>query len=266
MPSKSLLKDDRFIHEDWLPGRFTDKVVNFIRRGNQNTTKVLPFVQLPINTGAAWSFRLRGNGQARSENVSTGRIAIPFRAASWARQIAYRATVPMLGAALLITALASVSGNPASADEPNQVQAPMSDPKADCDALMKAIHTLAKDMLTSHGSFLTYGGAMLPNGDIVHLGFVYEEDGNDPARLLDYPKAVMRDAARQGKYKATAIVFDAYMTDRSTGVKSSAIVVMLDHRDQYSVVVVTPYTVEGGRLILGETFMQEGAADIFPVR
>jgi len=42
--------------------------------------------------------------------------------------------------------------------------------------------------------------------------------------------------------------------------------VSLNHRDNYSAVVLFPYKIDGGELILGTVFDQEGEADIFPAQ
>jgi len=50
----------------------------------------------------------------------------------------------------------------------------------------------------------------------------------------------------------------------SSGQKSDAIAVSLNHRDNYSVIVLFPYQLKNGKLSLGEIFAQKGEADVFP--
>lgn len=52
----------------------------------------------------------------------------------------------------------------------------------------------------------------------------------------------------------------------STEEESDAIAVSLNHRDSYSAVVLFPYKIDSGELILGTVFAQEGEADIFPAQ
>jgi hypothetical protein len=69
--------------------------------------------------------------------------------------------------------------------------------------------------------------------------------------------------AKAGKYRATALIYDVRVTLPSTGRKSDAIAVALDHRDHYSVVVMFPYQFTGGELTIGSPFAQKGEGDIF---
>ena len=143
---------------------------------------------------------------------------------------------------------------------------PVSDPKADCEVLMNSVVPFAEQMLSSHGEFLPFGGAMRPSGELVSVaGFDGEEhpQSSDVIRLI---KEGFIGAARQGQYKATALVYDVRTTLPSTGDKSDAIAVSLNHRDSYSVVVIFPYRINDGKLTVGTAFAQKGEADIFQSR
>ena len=139
----------------------------------------------------------------------------------------------------------------------------VSDPKADCEALMNSVLPFAEQMLTAYGEFFPFGGAMRGDGQLVSVAGY---DGNehppstDVIRLL---KDGFIDAARHGRYKATALVYDVRVTLPS-GDKSDAIAVSLNHRDSYSIIVMFPYRIDNGKLILGAAFAQKGEADIFP--
>jgi len=141
----------------------------------------------------------------------------------------------------------------------------MSNPKADCEALMSSVLPFAEQMLTTHGEFIPFGGAMRLDGQLVSIAGY---DGDEHPRSVDV-MGLMKDglvaAARKGEYKATAIVYDVRVNLPSTGDKSDAIAISLNHRDNYSVIVFFPYKLDSGRLILGTVFAQKGEADIFPV-
>lgn len=140
----------------------------------------------------------------------------------------------------------------------------MSDPKTDCEALMNSVLPLAEKMLTAHGEFIPFGGAMQPDGQIVSIA---GDDGNEHPKSVDVI-ALMKQgfvvAAHKGEYKATAVVYDARVNLASTEGKSDAIAVSLNHRDGYSVIVLFPYSIDAGKLILGAAFAQKGEADTFP--
>ncbi len=142
----------------------------------------------------------------------------------------------------------------------------MSDPKADCEALMNSVLPFAEQMLTTHGEFIPFGGAMRSDGQLVSTAGY---DGNEHPKSVDVialMKEGMIAAARKGEYKATAIVYDVRVKLPSTEEKSDAIAISLNHRDNYSVVVLVPYKIDARKLILGAAFAQKGEADIFPAQ
>jgi hypothetical protein len=140
----------------------------------------------------------------------------------------------------------------------------MTTPKAECENLMNAAVTFAEHMLQKHGEFFPYGAALKRNGEIVSVaGYDGREQppSNDIIRLL---KEGFIKRAKSGEYKATALVYDVRIVLPSTGKKSDAIAVTLNHRDNYSVVVFFPYQLTNGQLIFGEVFAQKGESDVFP--
>ena len=121
-------------------------------------------------------------------------------------------------------------------------------------------------MLTTHGAFNAFGGAMRADGQIVSIAGYDESEQSQPTNAIALMKDWFVEAARRGEYKATAIVYDVRVELPSTKEKSDAIAVSLNHRNNYSVVVLFPYKIDGGELILGTVFAQEGEADIFPAQ
>jgi hypothetical protein len=105
---------------------------------------------------------------------------------------------------------------------------------------------------------------MRPDGQLVSIGGYDGDEHPESADVVALMKEAFIEAARKAEYKATAIVYDARVELPSTGEKSDAIAVALDHRDDYSFVVLFPYRIDAGELILGTAFAHEGAADIFP--
>jgi hypothetical protein len=138
-----------------------------------------------------------------------------------------------------------------------------SDPKADCEVLMNSVIPFAEQMLSSHGEFLPFGGAMRSDGE---LASVSGYDGDEHPKSSDVIRLIKDgfiEAARKGQFKATALVYDVRTILPSTGDKSDAIAVSLNHRDKYSVIVFLPYKIDDGKLTMGDVFAQTGEADIF---
>lgn len=144
-----------------------------------------------------------------------------------------------------------------------EVVVAMAAPNEDAEALLHSVLDLAGQMLSEYGEFYPYGGAMRPDGEIVSVAAETGDDRPPSQELIDLLKAGLREGAQKGDFKATAIVFDVLVTPPGADSKSDAIAVAIDHRDDYSVVIVLPYTLDQGELVLGETFVQTGADDIF---
>jgi hypothetical protein len=140
----------------------------------------------------------------------------------------------------------------------------MSEAKVDCEALMNSVLPFAEQMLTNHGAFIPFGGAMRADGELVAVAGYDGQERPQSTDVIAFMKEGFIAAARQGEYKATAIVYDVGVILPSTADKSDAIAVSLNHRDSYSIIVLFPYKIDSGKLILGAAFAQKGEADIFP--
>jgi hypothetical protein len=144
-----------------------------------------------------------------------------------------------------------------------QDEQPANHPKVDCEVLMNSVIPFAEQMLSSHGEFLPFGGAMRSNGELVSIAG-YDGDEHPPSSdLIRLIKDGFIEAARQGQFMATALVYDVRVILPSTGDKSDAIAVSLNHRDNYSIVVIFPYKLDSGKLTVGDAFAHKGEADIF---
>jgi hypothetical protein len=140
---------------------------------------------------------------------------------------------------------------------------PVANPKSECEQLLGALLPFAEKMLSKHGEFFPYGGTMDAAGKI---NFSAADNGTEhppSATLIDMLKADFIDGATHGKYKATALVYDVRVVVPSTGLKSDAIAIDLDHRDDYSIRVYIPYRLDGGKLVLDTLVAEKGAGQIF---
>ncbi len=122
----------------------------------------------------------------------------------------------------------------------------------------------AENLLRKHGEFFPYGQALDPSGAVVHVAAYDGREQPPSVDLMRLLKQGFVQGAKEGKYKATAMVYDVRVPLPSTGVKSDAIAVALDHRDNYSVVVFFAYEIKSGKLAMGEVFAHEGKFDVFP--
>lgn len=134
----------------------------------------------------------------------------------------------------------------------------------DCNKLLNIVLPAAKQLLENRGEFSPFGAALKSNGEIVFLGGYGEPEHSGD---LDQRKAFwdgFRAGVLSGEYRATARTYPAVdIESPSTGEKSAAVMVALDHRDQYSVAAFFLYQIENGKFILAESFTVKGGGDLF---
>src|SRR5688572_5255889 len=97
----------------------------------------------------------------------------------------------------------------------------MPTPKAECELLMSAARPLAQKMLRERGGFHPYGAAMKEDGEIVDVA---GDDGRGQRPAGDIIHSLKQEfvqGAREGRYKATALVSDVNITLPSSGRKSN---------------------------------------------
>lgn len=113
-------------------------------------------------------------------------------------------------------------------------------PKEECEVLMNELIQIASNFLNKSGEFYPFGSVM-KNDDIVeHVAFY---DGNEFPRSEDVIKDLINafyQRALDKEIKASGIVWDAKVLCPDNK-KSDAVVISLEHRDNYSVTVVYPY-------------------------
>jgi hypothetical protein len=137
-------------------------------------------------------------------------------------------------------------------------------PKDEATDLLNMLLPFAEKMLREHGEFYPYGGAMLPDGSMTMLGAT---DGNEHPKskdLYDLMVGTFREHAREGKCKATGIVYDVMTLPPGATAKTDAMAVRLDHEAGYSVVVMIPYHLADGQVMKGAIFAVKGDGSIFP--
>jgi hypothetical protein len=131
---------------------------------------------------------------------------------------------------------------------------------------MNAVIPFAEEMLTKQGEFYPFGGALGPDGEVVSIGVAGDDEHPPSADVIRDLKAALVSGARDGKYVATAIAFDARIAMPNTGERSDAVAIALDHVEDYSIVVYIPYKIRSGAPEFGNPIAESGAAEIFGSR
>ncbi len=135
--------------------------------------------------------------------------------------------------------------------------------KEECEELMNAVVPLAEQMLSQHREFYPFGGAMDSTGALVAVGGYTGDEHPPSADVIAVLEEGFQRAAKEGKYKATALVVDMLVVPPGKATKQDAIAVRLDHRDGYSVVVVFPYVIGPGGAVLDAPYAVAGEQRIF---
>jgi hypothetical protein len=140
----------------------------------------------------------------------------------------------------------------------------MKTPKDECEELMNSVVPFAEQMLSQHREFYPFGGAMDSDGALVAVGGYTGNEHPPSADVIAVLEKGFQQAAKEGKYKATALVVDMLVVPPGKAAKQDAIAVRLDHRDGYSVVVVFPYVIgPTGSAMLDAPYAVAGEQRIF---
>jgi hypothetical protein len=136
--------------------------------------------------------------------------------------------------------------------------------KEDCESLMNAVMPLVQKMLVQYQEFFPCGATMSADGQIDLT--MSPADGPDPtaAPLLAALEEGFRKQVAAGTCKATAIAQDVLMVPPGRSKKQDAVEVRIDHRDDYSVRVLFPYTFsDAGELTVEPPVTVAGSRQIF---
>ena len=136
-------------------------------------------------------------------------------------------------------------------------------PKEECEELLNQILPAAKDLLIKNKEFYPIG-AVLNNDGTCTLTAAYEDNEfPDSYSVIKDLMEAHRVMASNEEIKASGIAWNAQVTD-SSGKKKDAIIVSLEHKDSYSVIIGEPYSIGFLKKIRFDTvFAQEGRNDIW---
>jgi hypothetical protein len=129
---------------------------------------------------------------------------------------------------------------------------------------MNSVVPFARQMLTQHREFYPFGGAITADGKMVAVGGDIGDEHPAAKDVIALLEDGFKEAAKTGKYGATALVMDMLVVPPGRDSKQDAIAVRLDHRDGYSVVVVLPYMIgAAGDVTIEAPYAVKGEQRIF---
>ncbi len=136
-------------------------------------------------------------------------------------------------------------------------------PKEQCEVLLDKLLPFAEEQMKKHREFYPFAAVILTD-DTVELTGSY--DGGEHPESKDVINDLIqihKQLAHDGKIKASGIVWNASVTS-ADGKPSDAIIVSLEHKDDYSVIVGEPYKIGlFKKVTFGSLFAMEGKHDIF---
>lgn len=136
-------------------------------------------------------------------------------------------------------------------------------PKEECEVLMNELFPIASTFLNKNGEFYPFGSVLKQDGLVEQVAFY---DGNEFPKSEDVIKNltnVFYQRALDKEIKASGIVWEAKVLCPDN-TKSNAIVISLEHSNDYSVTVVYPYKKNFfGKIKWRTMFAAEGDRNIF---
>ena len=135
-------------------------------------------------------------------------------------------------------------------------------PKDICEELLNSILPHAQALLVKNREFYPIGEVMDADNKVTATAvFNGDEHPDSNAVINDLIKSHRELAANSG-IVASGIAWDATITTESG--KQDAVIVSLEHKDGYSVVLVQPYRIGLFKKVqFGELLAQEGRHDVF---
>ncbi|HNW35748.1 MAG TPA: hypothetical protein PKM25_12495 [Candidatus Ozemobacteraceae bacterium] len=139
----------------------------------------------------------------------------------------------------------------------------MDNPQADVERLIARLLVPVRKMLHENGGFPPFA-AYLDTARRVRKFAAEAGDRADQDKLTAFLEEAMRGFAAARKAIATAIVSDVRAAPPGERKTRDCVAFALDHVDEYSVIVLLPYELDGkGRAVFGELFAVDGERRIF---
>ena len=136
-------------------------------------------------------------------------------------------------------------------------------PKEQCEVLLDKLLPFAEEQMKKHREFYPFAAVMLMDDSIELTGSYDGNEYPESKDVLETLKQIHKQLASEDKIKASGLVWNASVAS-ADGKPSDAIIVSLEHKDNYSVIVGEPYKIGlFKKVTFGNLFALEGKHDIF---
>ena len=135
-------------------------------------------------------------------------------------------------------------------------------PKEECEVLLEALLSASENLLKKNGEFYPIGAVLLNDSTAIFTAVHSEDEFPNSKEVIRDLVASHKQMAQKNEIKSSGIAWNAAVT--SDGKQTDAIIVSLEHQDNYSVIVGLPYKIGMFKKIkFGELFAQNGNNDVF---
>lgn len=134
----------------------------------------------------------------------------------------------------------------------------------DLNALLNGAVDVATDQLEARSEFAPFALAMqASDGEIFQVEPDEEDADLDAEHVAAALAGGLRRGAREGRWRAVALVADVTLEDEEGEAVTAAIHIGLEHADDDPVTCVVPYAIEGDQVELDELMAEPGEPLIF---
>ena len=135
-------------------------------------------------------------------------------------------------------------------------------PKEECEVLLESLLSVSETLLKKNGEFYPIGAVLTNENTITFTSVQSDNEFPNPQNIIDNLISSHKQMVQKEEIKASGIAWNS--TASSNGKSFDAIIVSLEHKEDYSVIVGLPYKIGLFKKVkLGELFAQNGNNDIF---
>lgn len=139
-----------------------------------------------------------------------------------------------------------------------------SNAKMESELLLKFLLPKAEYFLKKNGEFYPLAATLNYKKEIITIATYNGNEFPKSTDLIQDLNQAFQLGGQNKEYKATGMIYDVKLTSIATGKKTDALVVALDHVDNYSILITLPYQLKNNEIIYQESFANEGDYKIFP--
>ncbi len=134
--------------------------------------------------------------------------------------------------------------------------------KEESEVLLDALLSASEKLLKKNGEFYPIGAVLSNDNNVTFTALHSENEFPDSKRVINDLISSHKQLAQNNEIKVSGISWNGAVD--LEGKTTDAIIVSLEHKDNYSVIVGLPYKIGlFNKIKLGELFAQNGNNDIF---